>query len=255
MTVSECGGHVVALTASAPPAPGPNSADWLTAWGTVGTAVFAVLAVSVTIALAARDRRDARLRRIEDQKDHESELAQQRLRSARELAEEQERSLRDREDAERRLRDERAFAEDMRLRERREVAVGALLGRIADLLPHCEQVPGLWRNLAIAQAGEQSRFPIVGSPVGPSLETAGAVESLAHGKHSEVWGLGDARAARQYADLVHLVQTATGESIPEDLRRRAAIDLCRYALWVRVSLENVIAAGRLLTPAFRHARI
>jgi hypothetical protein len=241
-------GMVVVFAASAPSAAGPSAADWLTAWGTLGTAVFAVAAVVVTIVLAARDRRDARLLRIEDQKNHELELGEERLRFARELGEEQERSLRDREDAERRLRDERAFAEDMRLRERREAAVGALLGRIAVLLPHCIQVPGLWRTLAIAEAGEQSRFPIVGSPVGPLLETQGAAESLAYGKHSEVWGLADARAARQYADLVHLVQTATGESIPEDLRKRAGIDLCRYALWVRVSLESLIATGESLDP-------
>lgn len=68
MTFSGCGGHVVVLAASAPPAPSPSTADWLTAWGTVGTAVFAVAAVVVTIVLAARDRREARLLRIEDQK-------------------------------------------------------------------------------------------------------------------------------------------------------------------------------------------
>ena len=52
----------------------------------------------------------------------------------------------------------------------------------------------------------------------------------------------------EYADLVHLVQTATEETIPEDLRKRAGIDLCRYALWVRVSLENLIATGESLDP-------
>jgi hypothetical protein len=240
---------MVAVFAASAPSAGPSLADWLTAWGTLGTALFAVAAVVVTIVLAARDRRDARMLRIEDQRNHELELGEERLRSARDLAEEQERSLRDREDAERRLRDERAFAESVRLRERREVAVGALLGRIALLLPHCDQVPGLWRTLAIAQASEQSRFPLrLGSPVGPLLETGSAVESLALGKHSEVWGLADARAARQYADLVHLIQTATGDSIPEDLRKRAGIDLCRYALWVRVSLENLIATGESLDP-------
>ena len=89
---------------------------------------------------------------------------------------------------------------------------------------------------------------MVGPSLGSLLEAQGAVQSLAFGKHSEVSGLGDARAARQYSDLVHLVQTATGESIPEDLRKRAGIDLCRYALWVRVSLENLIVTGESLEP-------
>lgn len=216
-------GMVVVLAASAPSAGGPSAADWLTAWGTLGTAVFAVAAVVVTIVLAARDR-----------KNHELELGEERLRFARELAEAQERSLRDREDAERRLRDERAFAEDMRLRERREAAVGALLGRIAALLPYCSGVPGL------GYAGGLARETLV--------EAQSAVQSLAHGKHSEVWGLGDARAARQYADLVHLVQSAVGESIPKDFRKRAGIDLRRYALWVRVSLESLVATGKSLDP-------
>jgi hypothetical protein len=40
------------------------------------------------------------------------------------------------------LREERAFAE-VRLRDRREAAVRALLGRIVILLPYFDDVPGL----------------------------------------------------------------------------------------------------------------
>jgi hypothetical protein len=78
------------------------------------------------------------------------------------------------------------------------------------------------------------------------LEAREAVRSIIEGGHSEVWGLGDARAIKQYRNLVNLVETmkrpAGGGGV------RGVQDLRRYALWVRVSLANLSKTGESLDP-------
>jgi len=239
---------------------GPTSADWMTAWGTLGTAVVAVAALLVTMWLAWRDRQRDEAIRNEEKKRHDDELDAERDRHEREraedlaryergLAEERERSERDRADAERRLKDEREHAEKVRQHDRREAAVDGLLGRIAGLMPFFESVPGL--NWAVAVGTTPSPFGAPDySPERASrlLEVQAAVRSLAYGGHAEVWGLGDEQAVNQYRKLVHLVESATGDSVPTELHERAAKDLRRYALFVRVSLESLTRTGASLDP-------
>jgi hypothetical protein len=246
---------LTAATPSAPPTGTPSTADWMTAWGTLFTAIGALVAVAVTIWLASRDRRDGEKARIEERARHERELAEERKRSAQ-----------DREDAERRLAEERTHAEELRRRDRREASVGGLLGRIADLMPFCSVVPGLYQAIYSSRTTFPTDLLSLGI-TGPFTEQEAksrearetvrratlmeaweAVRSLARGGHSEIWGLGDTRAAEQYRKLVYLVLSATTGNIPADLRVRAGKDLRRYALWVRVSLETLTETGHSLDP-------
>jgi hypothetical protein len=218
---------------------GPSLADWMTAWGTLATAVGALVAVWVTVHLAAKDRRVSEKARTEDLERYKQGLAEERDRSAR-----------DRADAERRLTEERVYAEELRRRDRREASVGGLLSRIAGLMPFFDVVPGLNLAADLASLPDPLGFPGGRSSArAPKLlEAREAVRWLSHGGHAEVWGLGDARAASQYRKLVHLVDTAVGENLPDDLYERAGRDLRRYGLWVRISLESLIETGQSLDP-------
>lgn len=203
---------------------GSSAADWLTAIGTLATAAVAVGAVVVTMWLAAVERK---------------------------------RSAQDRVDAENRLKDERKFAFDLRQRDRREASAGGLLGRIAGLMTFVDEVPGL--NSAIATAWVTFAIPgrleemdrqednpgFVRQEAARLLEAREAARSIVEGGHSEVWGLGDARAVKQYRNLANLVESLTNSFGRQD---REVQDLRRYALWVRVSLENLTETGKSLDP-------
>lgn len=250
------GAVLAAGSPSALAAGSPSAADWMTAWGTLFTAIGALIAVAVTVWLAARDRRDG-----------ENARKQERVRHDRELAEERERSARDRDDAERRLKEERAYAEVLRRSDRQEASVGGLLDRIAGLMPFWSAVPGLYQEISLARMPTSAVMwwlPTLGGPLAEQetksqdarnaarlpilMQAWEAVRSLSRGGHSEIWGLADARAAEQYRKLVHLVKTAAAGHIPDDLRKRAGQDLRRYAIWVRVSLENLTETGQSLDP-------
>jgi hypothetical protein len=73
-----------------------SGADLATAWGTVGTAVAAVVALAVTIRIAARDRRAADARLLQERTDADARLVAERQNADERLAVEAARSRRDR---------------------------------------------------------------------------------------------------------------------------------------------------------------
>lgn len=218
------------------------SADWLGAWGSVVTGVAAIVAVFVTVWLASRDRKRAESARIDDLARHEREMAEERDRAARDRADAERRFAVEVERSERQVRDERDYAENVRRREGRQASVAGLLGAIAGLMPYLDAVPNLYGDPGWKPGQQPAK------ETGPRwLECQEAMRSLRYGADVQSIGLGDDRAAEQVRMLVHLVQTAAG-GVPADLRVRASCDLRRYALWVRVSLENLSNTGQSLDP-------
>lgn len=142
---------------------------------------------------------------------------------------------------------DRRRADDVQRRVRQEDAASRLLGRVAELIQCVSMVPA-----ALAE----SQHP------NPDAEKARqVVQALEYGAHAEVVGLGDARAAEQYRDLAILTLwvasiSATRNGPPGgdnrvgvfDYTSRVRINLRRYALFVRVSLENLIEYGQSLDP-------
>jgi len=134
---------------------------------------------------------------------------------------------------------DRRGAEEARHRERQQDSAGRLLVRIAALIPHCDLVPGVYKGISTlpGQPGHNWR----------RMQCYEAMRALEFGAHAETSGLGDPRGAGQYRELVHLVITAA-QGVPRELHKRAGVDLRRYAIFVRVSLEHLIEAGQSLDP-------
>lgn len=107
---------IVAFTAGAETGNRPSLADWLVGWGTLALAFITLVTLIATIAVTRADRADAN-RRLGDE----------------------------RKEADNRLRAERDYAEQVRLRERRVTAVAGLLDRIARIQPHLPSVLNVYR--------------------------------------------------------------------------------------------------------------
>jgi hypothetical protein len=218
------------------------SPDWLAAWGSVVTGVAAIVAVFVTVWLAGRDRERTEGARNDDLARHNREMTVERDRAARDRADAERRFAVEVERSERQVRDERDYAENVRRREGRQASAAGLLGAIAGLMPYLDAVPNLYRDPEWKPGQQPAK------ETGPRwLECQEAVRSLWYAADVQAIGLGDDRAAEQVRTLVHLVQTAAA-GMPADLRIRASYDLRRYALWVRVSLENLSNTGQSLDP-------
>lgn len=134
---------------------------------------------------------------------------------------------------------DRRRADRERRRERQQDAARRLLTLISQLIPHMWLVPAV--HFSYSAYGPAAGI----SPLSPQV--AAAAYELEYGAHAEVAGIGDARAAQQYRKLARLVMNAA-DGIPGADGRRIAGDLLRYALFVRVSLENVIENGQSLDP-------
>lgn len=218
--------------------------DPLTGWATVALAVAAVATLIYSASIARRDRRDSD-RRIREQRDYDDQ------RATRDRADAEARLAAARRAADQRLADERARMEEMRQRERQQDSATRLLVRIADLLPLMNQVPGVLHS---------SRAPEGIGPLAdePTVECARAVEGLRFGGFADLPGLRDAIATEQYRTLVHLVFTVArndyrhedeaGQEADEERSELVALDLWRYATFVRLSLEHLIEQGESLDP-------
>jgi hypothetical protein len=214
-----------------------TASDPLTGWATVGLALVAVATLVYGQITAGRDRKDAD-RRIKDQRDYDDQRAR------RDRADSDTRLDTERKTANQRLEDERAYMEKVRRRERQQDSATRSLMRIADLLPLMGWVPDLFRGLKVAPQAELD-------------QCARAVEGLRFGGVADLPGLVDVRATEQFRKLVHLVVTVTrgehyegeiDESARRDRGRLIALDLWRYATFVRLSLEHLIERGESLDP-------
>src|SRR4051794_31730880 len=101
-----------------------EAGDPLTGWATVGLAVVAVATLVFSEFTARRDRKDAD-RRIQEQRDYDSQRAQ------RDQADAEARLEAERKAADQRLADERMHMEKTRQRERQQDSATRLLVRIA----------------------------------------------------------------------------------------------------------------------------
>jgi hypothetical protein len=209
-------------------ADGSAVAGWLTAWGTVATAVGAVIAVAVTVALARRDRRR-----------HASEMKEEFKRADRDRADAEQRFQEEVSRSEKQVREEREYADAVRRHERQQESLARLLATIADLMPWWDEVPNLYSD-----PNPMSRSQIQRARW---AECAEAIRSLRSAVHAQLAWVSDARAAEQCRTLAHLVQTAS-RGIPGEVRERTAQDLRRYAIYVRVSLERVSNGEESLDP-------
>ena len=149
--------------------------------------------------------------------------------------------------AEQRLADERAHTERLRQRERQQDSARRLLQHLAELLPMTQVVP-------------YSDSPLVISGDNRASAARHAVERLRFGAVADLPGLQDAQAAEQYKTLVHLAVTVArgqhmdaavseehGKALLNSERNKlAAIDLLRYGVFVRLSLERLIEHGESL---------
>jgi hypothetical protein len=131
-------------------------------------------------------------------------------------------------------------AEKARRRDRQQDSARSLLARIAGLMPYFDLVPGVIMAMS----------PPFGYPPSPrALECYDAMRALEFGAHAELSGLGNASTAEQYRTLVHLVLTAAPPAGRNDQTRKLVSgDLRRYALFVQVSLENLVEHGQSLGP-------
>lgn len=227
--------------------------DPLTGWATVALAVVAVATLIYSATIARRDRRDAD-RRIREQRDYDDQ------RATRDRADAEARLAAERRAADQRLDDERAHMEEMRQRERQQDSATRLLVRIADLLPLMNQVPNVLPTNRVPGVLRAHRLPQEFGPVGdePTVECERAVEGLRFGGFADLPGLRDARATEQYRTLVHLVLTVArdehrheneaGQDAEEERSGLVALDLWRYATFVRLSLEHLIEQGESLDP-------
>ncbi|HET9899219.1 MAG TPA: hypothetical protein VFQ44_30200 [Streptosporangiaceae bacterium] len=186
----------------------------------------------MTIWLARRDRKDAEMARADDLKRHERDLIEQRELSVRQV------------------REERAEAERVRLRERQVIAVAGLLDRISGIRPYLSQIPGIqWKAMDPeapgwnAQASAVNADPLSGGYVE-------AVRWLRRGISTDAFALADQGAADQYRTLVHLVDTAAQAGYAEKVRHAVSRDLNRYAVFVCLSLESLANTGSVLDPGF-----
>lgn len=231
----------VALAASARAASGPTTADWLLAWGTIGLAVITLVTLLATIIITRADRRRDNTR-----------FAEERARAEQDRADADQRLNEERNAADQRLREERAYAEQVRLAERRATAVAGLLDRIAELQTFAGFIPLLQgiafslvrsRVLGFGSGQETTANPVL-------LRTIEAIISLQRGDRVEAVMLGDSGATDQYRNLVHLVLTVQGGAVPTEFHTRAVLDLVHYAIFVRCSLQNLVAAGKILDPGY-----
>lgn len=230
-----------------------GEADPLTGWATVALAVAAVATLIYSASIARRDRRDAD-RRLREQRDYDDQ------RATWDRADAEARLAAERRAADQRLADERAHMEEMRQRERQQDSATRLLVRIADLLPLMNQVPNVLQTNRAPGVLRAHRLPQELGPVGdePTVECERAVDGLRFGGFADLPGLRDARATEQYRALVHLVLTVArneqrheneaGQEAQREHSGLVALDLWRYATFVRLSLEHLIEQGESLDP-------
>ncbi len=136
---------------------------------------------------------------------------------------------------------------DLQRQEKKNDAIRELIGRIAELIPYIHIISAVFVD-----------------DRGPETEKARqAVRALEHGVHTQVSAIGDDRAADQYRNLAYWSSWVASRDISRLVAHtdqlngadgyvayteRVPIDLISYALFVRMSLENLIEKGQSLDP-------
>jgi hypothetical protein len=218
--------------------------DPLTGWATVALGAVALATLVYTLATAKRDRGDAD-RRLKEQHDFDDRRAQ------RDRADAEARLVEERKASDQRLESERAHMEQVRQRERQQDSGTRLLGYIANLLPLMGHVPYVF-----IRSGSTQTSGVRGDQADVECELL--VQRLQLGGFADLPGLRNAQATEQYRILVHLALTAargehhrdddTGDTARKRAANLAALDLSRYATFVRLSLEHLIEHGESLNP-------
>lgn len=252
---------------AAPTAPAADAPKWTDVWsafGTLGATAFALIAIVVTIVLAAQAQKKATAQRQEDGREaarlrqedlqRATEQREEDLRRAAELRQEDlDRAAQDRQEADQRLRDEREAADRRLLQERADwdrrqirdwqaASASALLRRISAIQPHLDRVA-----LLHEVRGMYGLTPPTEDQV------RHAVEQLQQGAHTEALALGSAVGTELYRNLVTLVVSASSavrllrsEGASIDVNSMAArIGAClrAYCRYVRLRLCELIETG------------
>ncbi len=129
----------------------------------------------------------------------------------------------------------------VRRQERRLDAVAGLLERIARVQNHLAIVPSLDDSPAGGNPGKVI-------PHALKREIWDAILALQQGDRTDAIMLAHPGAAAQYRELVHLIMSAALGVVPNGCRDRAAVDLGRYATFVRCSLRELAVGGEILDP-------
>jgi hypothetical protein len=208
----------------------------MSAWGSLGAVVFAVVAIGATLWLADRDRKRS------------EQLRQQDLAAAaQDRAEADARLIAERAAADQRLRDERADRDRRQARDWQAAAAVRLLERIAGIQPHLVRL-----------TNHQT------SPVAQPDRTE-AIRHLRDGAMSDALALGDANGTLLYRTLAGLVVGATPAM--NELQRTGsdgatlgasaemlALNVRRYSRYVRLWLHHLIEHGSIPDHAVGPAR-
>jgi hypothetical protein len=196
----------------------PNWADILTALGTVGLALTALLTIEIT----RRQRNAAEAARKTDRAEADARLEEERRA------------------AEQRLRDERDFAERLRRHERQAASASLLLDVVAELQEVARNVVGL------LNVGPQNLTP-------ERRQTLQVLRGLQRAAHSTAATLGDAQVGERFRTLVRLAIAAAGDesaSGNDQARARTEADLRNYAIFVRLSLQGLIDGQPIVDPGY-----
>jgi hypothetical protein len=132
---------------------------------------------------------------------------------------------------------DRRKAETTRRRDRQQDSAQRLLGRIAGIVPYFGLIPGIFQSSS-TQPGHRAYNP-------RAVAALNAVRALEAGMYADMTGLGDARAADQYRELVRRVMAAA-PGVDEDMGEHTSEALRLCAVFVRESLENLLDGGQSL---------
>jgi len=129
---------------------------------------------------------------------------------------------------------DRRNAEAARRRDRQQDSAQRLLGHVAGIVWYFRLIPGIYQWVTT---------DLLNNP--RALGCLNAVRALETGMYADISGLGDARAAGQYRQLVsHVLAVAPG--VDEGMGERTSKALRRSAVFVRESLQNLIEYGQSL---------
>ena len=129
---------------------------------------------------------------------------------------------------------DRRNAEAARRRDRQQDSAQRLLEHVAGIVWYFRLIPGIYQWVTT---------DLLNNP--RALGCLNAVRALETGMYADISGLGDARAAGQYRQLVsHVLAVAPG--VDEGMGERTSKALRRSAVFVRESLQNLIEYGQSL---------
>lgn len=226
------------------PAEQPKWTDVWSAYGTVGAAAFAVLAVGVTIWLAHRDRKNSERLRQQDAAAAAAQRAEDLARATQDRLEADQRLRDERVDADRRLREEREDRDRRQARDSQIAAARALLNRLASF--HVNQDMLLWpssknvEDWSLRLRAERS-----------------VIDDLRAGAYSEALALGSPQGLALYRNLVSLVvsvrdtlgryvdEAEMGGDELQDVADAIAPNLRRYARYVRLWISQIVESGTI----------